>query len=178
MSLSRRHWLQQGTGWFLLSWVGTVALGCQATPTQDYTVAAITTYTWMADYRAQGGNPDRPRDTRTETFANNSLTITNGQRPPRVAGDADEKGLWWPALPPEPTVDELEARQGDLEQVERPRIVQSVTYQITFTQGGETLTRPTQYPVYREALQAQKQGQTLQVNLDPTRSRITQVSVP
>jgi hypothetical protein len=62
--------------------------------------------------------------------------------------------------------------------VERPRIVQSVTYQITFTQGGETLTRPTQYPVYREALKAQQQGQALQVTLDPTRNRITQVSIP
>jgi hypothetical protein len=175
---TRRRWLRRSGGGLLFGLIGAIALGCQGATTEDYTVTAITTYTWMADYRPASGSRDRPRDTRTETFASTRLTITNGQQPPEVVGNADEKGLWWPALPPEPDVDTLESRQQSRERVEPPRLVQSATYQITFRQDGQTQTLPTQYPVYREALQAQQQGQPLQFSVDPTGSRITQVTVP
>lgn len=134
--------------------LGLAIAGCEEVVTTDYEAMAVTTYTWRAEYRPQGVTPDRPREGRTETFETNSLVNTNGQPTVDPTGERDSNGIWWPAIPPKPTVDELEARQQSGEEFSEPLINQSVEYTLTFDQGGQTVTLPTNYSVYREAVRA------------------------
>ncbi|WP_008309225.1 hypothetical protein [Leptolyngbya sp. PCC 6406] len=175
MAHPRRFWLRRAP-WLLggLLLAGTLG-SCQAEVVEDYTVTAITTYTWAADYRPAGVSPDRPSDTRQETFATSQLVMENNQRPANAVGAADAQGLWWPSLPPQPTVDELEARQRERERASAPRVIQSVAYQLTFALEGEQRTLPMQYPVYRKALQAQSQGSAIAITLAPGQGLVTQV---
>ncbi len=175
MAYPRRFWLRH-TPWLLggLLLAGSLG-GCQAAVVADYTVTAITTYTWVADYRPAGVSPDRPSDTRMETFATSQLVIENNQRPADAVGTADAQGLWWPPLPPQPTVDDLEARQRERERASAPRVIQSVDYQLTFALEGEQRTVPMQYSVYRKALRAQTQGSAIAITLAPGQGLVTQV---
>ncbi len=133
--------------------------------TNDYEATAMTTYTWQAEYRPQGVSPDRPREGRIETFGSSYRVNINGQPVAEAFGNADEKGLWWPDLPPQPTVNDLEARQKTREVFEAPQINKSVQYTLTFEQGGEQVTVRTEYSVYREAVRGHEAGRALQLTL-------------
>jgi hypothetical protein len=100
-----------------------------------------------------------------ETFETNSLVNMNGQPTVEPTGEQDSQGIWWPAIPPKPTVDELEARQKPGEVYGEPQIQQSVDYRLTFDQAGETVTLPTNDDVYREAVRAYEQGRSLKLLL-------------
>lgn len=134
--------------------------------TDTYEATAVTIYTWQAEYRPQGVTPDRPNEGRLETFESSYRVNTNGQPVAGNVGDADEQGLWWPALPPKPTVDDLEARLKRREEFAEPQIAQSVKYTLAFEDvGGEMVTLETQYPVYREAVKAHEAGRSLKLTL-------------
>lgn len=135
--------------------------------TTDYQAAATTTYTWQVEYTPGGVSADRPSDHRLEQFETASVTSVNGVRPEAAASGPDEKGLWWPALPPEPTVDQLEAQARGDERASRPEILKSVDYAITFNQAGETVTLPTDYDVYRQAVKAYERSRPLKLTLGP-----------
>lgn len=122
--------------------------------TDTYEATAMTIYTWQAEYHPQGVTPDRPNEGRIETFASSYRVNINGQPAAQDFGQADAQGLWWPALPPEPTVDELEARLKRREVFEEPQISKSVQYTLTFEQAEEMVTVRTEYDVYREAVRA------------------------
>lgn len=134
--------------------------------TEQYDATATTRYTWQVEYRPEGVTADRPREGRTETFESSYRVNVNGQPAVPSAGDAaDEKGLWWPALPPKPTVDELEARQQDDEMFAEPLIQQAVEYTLTFEEAGEMVTLQTEYPVYREAVKGKATDRSLKLTL-------------
>ncbi|MDA0268428.1 MAG: hypothetical protein O2890_10800 [Cyanobacteria bacterium] len=133
--------------------------------TDNYEATAMTTYTWQAEYRPQGVTPDRPREGRIETFGSSYRVNINGQPVAADFGSADEQGLWWPDLPPKPTVDDLEARLKKREVFSAPEINKSVQYTLTFEQGGEQVTVQTEYPVYREAVKGREGGRPLQLTL-------------
>ena len=133
--------------------------------TNDYEATAVTVYTWQAEYSPQGVTPDRPRENRIETFESSYRVNINGQPAAQDFGNADEKGLWWPALPPEPTVDDLEARQKRREVFSAPQIQKSVKYTLTFEEAGEMVTLQTEYPVYREAVRAGDAERPLKLTL-------------
>jgi hypothetical protein len=154
--------------------LGVVLVGCdelatgsfeQTVVTDNYEATAMTTYTWQAEYRPQGVSPDRPREGRFETFESSYRVNINGQPVAESFGSADEKGLWWPDLPPKPTVDDLEARLEKRELFEAPQINKSVQYTLTFDQNGEQVTVRTEYPVYREAVRGHEAGRPLQLSL-------------
>ncbi|NJN21661.1 MAG: hypothetical protein HC812_11380 [Leptolyngbya sp. RL_3_1] len=151
-----------------LALVGCNSLGTgdfNAVITETYEATAMTTYTWQAEYRPQGVTPDRPREGRIETFGSSYRVNINGQPVAETFGSADEKGLWWPDLPPKPTVNDLEARQQQREVFEAPQISKSVQYTLTFEQDGEQVTVRTEYPVYREAVRGHEAGRPLQLSL-------------
>lgn len=152
---------------------GTAALaGCETVTTEQYQASAVVTYTWYVDYETQGGADRAPR---IEEFASTSLENQNGQRPDGAVSGPDERGLWWPATPPEPTVDELEERLRGQERIGRPRLAKNVEYRIVFRQPGEpNRIVPTEYEVYRQVVKAYEDRVPLQFTLDPTESRVTQ----
>ncbi|WP_439346328.1 hypothetical protein [Vacuolonema iberomarrocanum] len=148
--------------------------GCESVTTEQYQASAVVTYTWYVDYETQGqGGADRAP--RIEEFESTSLENKNGQRPDGAVSGPDERGLWWPATPPDPTVDELEARLRGQERIGRPRLAKNVEYRIIFRQPGEpNRTVPTEYSVYRQVVRAYEDRVPLQLTLDPTESRVTQ----
>lgn len=145
--------------------LGLTIASCSEVVTNDYEAMAVTTYTWRAEYTPQGVSPDRPREGRIETFETNSLVNLNGEPTVEATGDRDENGIWWPALPPKPTVEELEARQKEGEVFSEPLINKSVEYSLTFEQAGETVTLPTDYAVYRQAVKAHESDRPLKLLL-------------
>jgi len=154
---------------------GTAMLaGCETVTTEQYQASAVVTYTWYVDYEPQGqGGADRAP--RIEEFASTSLENQNGQRPEGAVSGPDERGLWWPATPPKPTVDELEERLRGQERIDRPRLAKNVEYRIVFRQPGEpNRIVPTEYGVYRQVVKAYEDRVPLRLTLDPTESRVTQ----
>ncbi|MEM9008383.1 MAG: hypothetical protein AAGE59_33350 [Cyanobacteria bacterium P01_F01_bin.86] len=130
-----------------------------------YEATATTIYTWQVEYRPGGVTQDRPREGRIETFESSYRVNINGQPATQNSGSADEKGLWWPALPPKPTVDDLEARQKNREVFAEPQIQKDVQYTLAFEEAGQMVTLQTEYSVYREAVKANEAGRPLKLTL-------------
>lgn len=133
--------------------------------TADFQGIATTTYTWQVEYVPRGNSQDRPNDRRLEQFESTTLTTTNGIRPDAAGSGPDSKGLWWPALPPEPTVDDIEARLRSGEMARSPEIIKSIDYQLSFNQAGEEKTLPTDYDVYRQSVKAFEKDRPLRLTL-------------
>lgn len=136
------------TGLAALS-LASLVTACTTATTDEYEATALVTYTWQADYTSTGARQD-DRPPRIEDFASTSVLNVNGQRPDDAVTGPDDRGLWMPALPPRPTVDELEERQRPGETVSSPRLLKDVKYSLTFDKEGQTVTLPTDYSVYRQ----------------------------
>lgn len=134
--------------------------------TSDFEATAVTTYTWQVEYVPRTSQ-DRPNDRRLEQFESSTLTNSNGIRPDAAGSGPDSQGLWWPVLPSEPTVDDIEAGQLQGETARPPEVVKGINYQLTFNQAGETKTLPTDYDVYREAVKAFEKERSLALTLGP-----------
>lgn len=158
---------------FTLSLALTLLLGsCSTLITTDYEATALVSYTWQVEYIS---NPDKPARNRREQFASTSLLNRNGERPDDAVTGPDDQGLWWPALPPRPTVDDIEDRQkSSQEQVESPQLIKQVEYTITYEDEGQEVTRPTNYSVYRQVVRAQADQRPLELVLDPTEQFVNQ----
>lgn len=149
-----------------------LATGCETYPatgstitTGTYEAMATVTYTWQVEYARSF---DQQRTIRRETFASTSLVNRNGVQPQGAVTGPDDDGLWWPALPPRPTADDLEARkQETLERRTDPLIQQDVDYAITFDYDGQRRTLPTSRSVYREASRAYADQQALELTFGP-----------
>lgn len=174
MKLARRY-----LGHILLG--GLVAIAaCEPVTTNfvatDYSASANVTYTWQVRYNRDDGR-DRPNDTRLEKFASVSLENQNGVRPGLAVTGPDNEGLWWPELPPKPTVDDVEARQQENEQPDPPELLKSVDYTLTVDQAGQQKTLPTGYKVYRQAVKAYANQRPLEVILGPQDGSVLNVNV-
>jgi hypothetical protein len=107
------------------------------------------TYTWQVEYARSF---DQQRTIHQEQFESTTLVNRNGVQPQGSVTGPDDDGLWWPALPPRPTADELEARKREpIEQRTDPLLQKDVKYAITFDYDGQRRTLPTNRSVYREA---------------------------
>ena len=144
--------------------------------TADFEAIAATTYTWQVEYEPRVGQ-DRPNDRRLEQFESASLTTRNGIRPDAAGSGPDSKGLWWPVLPPEPTVDEIEARQQPGEIAGSPEVIKAVDYTLTFDQAGESKTLPTDYDVYRQAVKAFERDRPLALTLGPQDASVLKAEI-
>ncbi len=149
-------------------------VGCTTLLTSDFSATAVTTYVWQVEY---SGQSDRPNDRRIERFASNSLENIDGVMPDAAVGSADDQGLWWPALPPRPTVDDLEASHQRGETIGTPEIIKQVDYILTFYKDGRQQTLPTNYSVYRQAIKAQKDNRSLELTLSPTEQSVQKAEI-
>ncbi len=123
--------------------------GCNNILTDRYEATALVTYTWQVPYSNK-----REKFLRQETFATNSLLNRNGQKPEGAVTGPDDKGLWWPALPPRPTVSEIEQKQQTNETPTAPELLKNIEYELTYQVGEGTVTLPTNHQVYREVAKA------------------------
>ncbi|MBD2341135.1 hypothetical protein H6G64_29625 [Calothrix sp. FACHB-156] len=116
---------------------------CSTVTTSNYEATALTTYTWRVKYI------DEPSP-EFESFATTSLLNRNGIKPEGAVTGPDDKGLWWPALPPRPSVSEVEQRKKPQQNVSQPELLKTVEYKVSYQVGSEQKIFPTNYDVYRE----------------------------
>ncbi|MCD8486835.1 MAG: hypothetical protein LRZ84_08870 [Desertifilum sp.] len=124
---------------------------CDTVTTTQYEATALTTYTWQVEYATSLSSS---KSSRFENFTSTSLLNRNGIQPEMAVTGPDDRGLWWPALPPRPTVDEVEAKTQANEMARTPELIKSVYYEISFQANNQTQTLPTNYEVYREVVKA------------------------
>jgi hypothetical protein len=136
--------------------------GCEEKTTSQYEATATVTYTWQVEYSR---NPDQTNQIRREKFASTSLVNKNGERPGEAVTGPDDRGLWYPALPPRPTVDELEARQKPQETMSQPELLKDAKYTLTYESEGQTVNAPTNYDVYRTVVKALPNQSTLELTI-------------
>ena len=151
--------------------------GCNTVVTEQYEAAALVTYTWQVEYRPRRMSPDRPRTGRQEKFASASLLNRNGVQPEGAVTGPDDQGLWWPAIPPRPTADELEDRLQERERFEPPQLLKSTQYEITYQNNGESVTLPTKHALYRTVIKAYGNGRSLKLTLGPNDGSIQKVEL-
>jgi hypothetical protein len=127
--------------------------------TQCQTAIAIATQTWEVEYyisKTSGGFNTR----RTQPFQSNTLTNVNGVKPIDAVTGPDDEGVWWAALPPRPTADEVDQNRQVGEQRDSPLLQRSVKYQLRCQEK----TLLTDALTYREASRAIRSGQTVNVS--------------
>ena len=120
---------------------------------------AIATQTWEVDYyisKASGGSNAQ----RTHSFQSNTLTNLNGEKPVNAASGPDDNGIWWAALPPRPTADEVDQHRDIQERNDPPMLQRSVEYQLQC----EERTLLTDALMYREVSRAVRSGQAARVS--------------
>ena len=149
--------------------------GCDTVVASQYETTALVTYTWQVEYRPRRANPDRPRTGRQEKFASVSLLNRNGLQPDEAVTGPDDQGLWWPAVPPRPTADELEERLQAQERFEPPQLLKSVQYEITYQSNGESVTLPTKHALYRKVVKAYANRHSIKLTLGPNNGSIQKV---
>jgi len=135
---------------------------CSTATTEQYEATALTSYTWQVKYANNLTSEPRPR---IETFATTSVLNRNGLKPPEAVVGPDDRGLWWPTLPPRPSVDEVEQRKKSQEEAGKPELVKDVKYKLTYGVGNAQNTLPTNYEVYRQVVKAYPTRQALQLTL-------------
>jgi hypothetical protein len=137
-----------------------ILTSCNSITVDQYEATALTTITWQVPYSS---DPSENRHVRFEEFASNSLLNRNGQKPEgRVVGP-DDKELWWPLVPPKPSLNEIEARETAYEKAGRPELLRRVRYEISYQQNGQTRTMGTNYDVYRQVVKALPQKRSLRL---------------
>ncbi|WP_258169877.1 hypothetical protein [Nostoc sp. 'Peltigera membranacea cyanobiont' N6] len=135
---------------------------CSTATTEQYEATALTSYTWQVKYANNLTSEPRPR---IETFATNSVLNRNGVKPSGAVVAPDERGLWWPTLPPRPSIDEVEQRKKSQEEAGKPELVKDVKYKLTYGVGNSQQTLPTNYDVYRQVVKAYPTRQALELTL-------------
>lgn len=139
-----------------------ILTSCSTVMTDQYEATARTIYTWQVKYSIDPSSDQLPR---FETFASTSLVNRNGLKPEGAVTGPDDRGLWWPALPPRPTVDEVEQRQRPQEQASTPELLKAVEYQLTYKLGDNERMLPTNYQVYRQVVKAYPSRTPLRLTL-------------
>jgi len=145
--------------------------GCNNIVTDRYEATALVTYTWQVAYTNQ-----REKFPRLETFATNSLLNQNGQKPDGAVTRSDDQGLWWPATPPRPTVDDIEAKQQPNETPGSPELLKQVEYHLSYQLGTEMVKLPTNHQVYREVTKAYPSRLPLKFTLGPGDASVDRAS--
>ena len=135
---------------------------CSTAKTEQYEATALTSYTWQVKYANNLTSQPQPR---IETFANTSVVNRNGVKPPGAVVGPDDQGLWWPTLPPRPSVDEVEQHKRPQSEAGKPELVKDVKYKLTYGVGNTQKTLPTNYEVYRQVVKAYPQRTPLELTL-------------
>ncbi|OLP18523.1 hypothetical protein BST81_10290 [Leptolyngbya sp. 'hensonii'] len=116
-------------------------------------------YTWRVQYYT---NPSRnnPNDYRWVEFSTTRLTNRNGEKPAAAVTGPDDNGVWWPALPARPLVDEVDDRRKFSERNDAPELLRTVNYRLDCAIGPLTTDPLT----YRQTAKAFRGNQTVKAS--------------
>ncbi|NEO46894.1 hypothetical protein [Moorena bouillonii] len=142
--------------------VAVVLSSCNTVIITEYEATALTTLTWRVEYSI---NSTTDRDPDVEEFASKSVVNRNGEKPEGAVTGPDDKGLWWPVVPPKPSIDEVEQRQPLHHKPSKPELLRTVKYDITYKEGAQIVTLPTNYDVYRQVARAYPYQKPLRLTL-------------
>ena len=149
LKLSRRNFVRVGL--ISLSFASAIALnscGTSQSGAGEYEATAKATYTWRVNYT---NDPTEDKRGRYEEFESTSLVNVNGEKPEGAVLQDDNTGVWWPKLPPKPTVEEMESRiKSPAEKRGKLELGRDVEYRVKFNRDGERLNLSTNYDVYRQ----------------------------
>ena len=152
--------------WLKGSWqlplIGLLLTGCDSVLTDQYEATALTTLTWQVNYTDGVNSGKRGR---FEEFSSASLLNRNGEKPEGRVTGPDDQELWWPIIPPKPSLDEIEQRQKSAETAGKPELLRTVKYEMTYQKDGQTVTQPTNYQVYRQVVKAYPDNRPLRLTL-------------
>ena len=127
-----------------------IALNSCGTSQSDagqYEATAKATYTWRVNY---ANDPFEDKRGRYEEFESATLVNVNGQKPEEAVLQ-DDNGIWWPKVPPKPSIDEREAgKKSPAEKIGKPELLRQVEYRVKFNKDGERLNLSTNPAVYRQ----------------------------
>ena len=130
---------------------------------EQYEATAITTLTWQIKLTNEAQEDSQVS---FEEFASSYITNRNGQKPEGQVVGPDDRGLWWPHIPSQPTLDEIKERQKRAEgKPGQPELLRTVAYQILYEEDGQMLSLPTNYSVYRQVVKAYREGIPLKLTL-------------
>lgn len=135
---------------------------CTTLTSNQYEATALTTYTWQVKYADDLASDKLPR---LETFAETFLLNRNGLKPEGAVTGPDDRSLWWPALPPRPTIEEVEQRERPQEEASKPELLKNVEYRLKYRVSDLERTLPTNYQVYRQVVKAYPSHTPLQLTL-------------
>ncbi len=127
--------------------------------TRCHTAVAIATQTWEVEYyinKTSGGLNTQ----RIQAFQGNTITNTNGEKPTDAVSGPDDNGIWWGAIPPRPSADEVDQQRQSQEHNDPPMLQRSGEYQLRCEKGMLFTDAPT----YREAARSIRAGQAVQVS--------------
>ena len=161
---SYRYWAPVLAG----STLAIVLAACEDMVVRDYEAIATATVTWRVPYEVPGDRLER-----YEEFASASVVNLNGEKPEESLPEADDKGVWWPKLPPRPGVDEIEERAESGETPGRPEALREVKYALKFEKDTKIVELPTNYATYRQAVRARRDGKALDLTLGPREGSVT-----
>lgn len=124
------------------------ACGTSESGAGQYEASAQATYTWRVNY---SHDPLEDKRGRYEQFESNSLVNINGEKPEGAVSQDDNTGIWWPKLPPKPSVEEIESRKKSAaEKIGKLELGRNVEYRVKFNKDGERLNLRTNRDVYRQ----------------------------
>ena len=131
--------------------IALTSCGTSQSDAGQYEATAEATYTWRVNY---SNDPLEGKRGRYEEFESASLVNVNGEKP-EGAVYQDDNGIWWPKVPPKPTLDEREAGQkSPAEKIGKPELLRQVEYRVKFNEDGERLNLPTNPQVYRQVVKS------------------------
>jgi len=127
------------------------ACGTSQSDAGQYEATAKATYTWVVNY---SNDPLEGKRGREVEFESASLTNVNGEKP-EGAVSQDNSEIWWPKIPPKPTLDDREAeKKSPAEKIGDPELRRNVEYRVKFTKDDEKLNLSTNPQVYRQVVKA------------------------
>lgn len=132
---------------------------------------ADVTNTWRVTYYTNRTHLN-PNNVRIEEFGKTQLTNRNGEKPTDAASGPNEDGVWLPALPPEPTPEEIENQRQFGERYDPPELKRTVKFTLQCTVGDLEANGA----IYQQAIAALRVSKNFRVSYGM--GRVLQVLTP
>lgn len=168
----KRYWpIWFAMGWAVLGLSGCDRQGNLVSETRCNSAIAEVTNTWRVTYYSNRTHLN-PNNTRIEEFGKTQLLNRNGEKPVDAASGPNEEGVWLPALPPEPTPEEIENQRQFGEQYDPPELKRIVKFTLQCTVGDLEANGA----IYQQAITALRVSKNFRVSYGM--GRVLQVLTP